>query len=73
MSKFYAYVALNGEIIVHPYHRPKDITSTYGSKWVMDRLPKEFEATDHNNARQVAYKLFKKMGRDPIKPIKDKL
>lgn len=68
MSKFYAYVALNGETIVHPYNRLEDITSCYGSMHVIDVLPHEFEAKDHNDARQIAYKLFKKAGRNPIKP-----
>jgi hypothetical protein len=66
--KFYAYVALNGEIIVHPYHRLQDITSTYGSMHVMDTLPNEFEAKDHDEARKVAYELFRKAGRNPKKP-----
>lgn len=68
MSKYYAYVALNGETIVHPYNRSEDITSCYGSMYVMDVLPHEFEAKDHDDARQKAYELFKKMGRNPKKP-----
>lgn len=69
MSKYYAYVALNGEIIVHPYNRLEDITSCYTSGSVIEVLPHEFEAKNHNQARQVAYKIFKKMGREPKKPV----
>lgn len=68
VKKFYAYVALNGEIIVHPYNRLEDITSTYTSPYVMDTLPHEFEAEDHDHARKVAYKLFRKAGRNPTAP-----
>ena len=53
MSKWYAYVDVSGQIVVHPYRRPKDLKASFLCDYVI-RVSQPYKAKDRQEAEAKA-------------------